>query len=335
MESFGNETVDEFNPDDCDLPDITKTSLYQNKVILLIYTAQLLLLCFFIITENSIILFAFYKVRKLRQRNNVLICSLSLTDFCTGIILPIQMLGPPSVIDVISFSMFFISVLTILLIAIERFYVLVIMTKRLERDQNRKSAPLIWTCVGLWVGTLALFVPWAMKPYVYILILYTVAPLSVIIVMVGVVCLYIAIFYSIHKMDLQKQSYIGKKDYQRTKVVLRAYGIIVVTFVLCWFPWSFEALRIGVQVYLNVEPNDRQCYYASITACFLLNIGIFNSALNPIIYWRNLPDFREAICSVFSCCPCKCVQEKSLVDEETSSNLRNKPTSLTDLHMEA
>ncbi|XP_033103276.1 sphingosine 1-phosphate receptor 1-like isoform X2 [Anneissia japonica] len=328
METSGNET--NFNPDDCGLPDVRTTDLYKNKTVFLIYFIQLIFLCFCILFENTIVLFAFYRVKTLRQRRNVLICSLALTDFCTGIMLPIQILGPPSVADAVSFSMLLLSVLTILLIAIERFYVLVVMTKRLQRDEERRSAPLICICFVLWVGTLALFVPWAMKPYAYILILYTVGPLSVIIVMVAVVCLYVAIFHSMRKMDLQKQKYIGKKDFQRTKVVLRAYGIIVFTFVLCWFPWSFEAIRIGWEIYINVEPDERQCYYATTVACFLLNLGLLNSALNPIIYWKNLPDFREAICSLFSCCPCGCKKAGRSNENESSTGIQ-EDTSMTEI----
>ncbi|XP_033121029.1 adenosine receptor A3-like [Anneissia japonica] len=302
----GNTTGSEFDPhSNCTLPDIRTTPLYQNKNVFLFYLVSFVIICVLILLGNSIVLWAFATDQKIRSRKYVLIFSLCLTDLATGFVIPIQILAPPSVIDAFGFSLLLISVSTNLAIAVDRFYILVVANLNISR-KGATAKQLIIFCVLLWVGILAFILPWTIYPYYYILILYTLGPWSVVAIMIGVTGLYISIFYTMRKMDKQKQKKLGKGDFKRTKMVVRAYAVIVVCFGVCWLPWCIEAIRISFESYFT--PDNQSCYVASIVACFLLNFGLLNSAINPLIYWRKLHDFRHAINNlpIFRRCMTRC-----------------------------
>ncbi|XP_071948832.1 sphingosine 1-phosphate receptor 1-like [Antedon mediterranea] len=282
----------------CTLPSITDTPMVHHKHLLRFYIISLILLCVLILIGNCIIIWSFIRVKKLRDRKYVLIGSLCLSDFCVGILLPIQILAPPSFMDAIGLSLSIISVLTNLAIAIERFYILVLM----NMDMSRTAATgkqLIIICVVMWLTVLVAIVPWTAQPYAYILILYSFAPLSVIVVMTGVSVLYASIFYTMHKIDKKKQSKLGKKDFRRTRLVVEAYAVIVIMFAVCWLPWCVSALYTGFTTYFSPDKSKREvCYVASIASIFLFSIGLLNSAINPLIYWLKLQDFKHAINSL-------------------------------------
>ncbi|XP_033119295.1 sphingosine 1-phosphate receptor 3-like [Anneissia japonica] len=311
----------EFDPSTCTLPSIADTPLIYYPSLLSFYITMLIILCVLITLGNCIIIWAFIHVKKLRDKKYVLIGSLCLTDFLTGIILPIQILAPPSFVDAIGLSLAIISVFTILAIAIERFYILVLMNV----DMSRTAATgrqLILICILMWLTVFLVVVPWTAYPRKYIILLYSFAPLSVIVVMIGVSVLYASIFHTMHKMDKKKQSKLGKRSLNRTKLVIQAYAIIVVMFSVCWLPWCIEALRTAFDTYFSSNPADREvCYVATIPAIFLLNLGLLNSAINPLIYWLKLPDFHDAInrLPIFKCFTCKSCQKRSAISRSDSS----------------
>ncbi|XP_071962685.1 uncharacterized protein [Antedon mediterranea] len=324
-----------FNPRNCTLPDLKTTTLYRNKHLLYILYLLALVITILILFGNGVVLWAFTKSRKLRSTKYILVFSLCLTDMITGVMVAIQLFSPPSVADAIIVALLEISILTNLAIAVDRLNILVVRAKKPTGGATKKQ--LIIFCVVLWVCTLGFILPWTIYPYYYILLIYTFGPWSVVVTMTAVSAVYVAIFYTIRKIDKQKKKRLGKCDFKRTKLVVRAYYKIVIALGICWLPWSFEAIRISFEMYLI--PDSEHCYEASTALLFLLNLGLLNSAVNVIIYWRRFPEFREAINNlpIFKCLKCKSCQNKP--PEMDTHNQQHRPscTSVYDghaLHME-
>lgn len=185
--------------------------------------------------------------------------------------------------------------LTVLCLTIERY---IVLERPLQREALfsgtavKISIFLIWLTASLISGLVMPF--W--DHWEYTLFLFAGMGVFFLFIMLG---LYIRLFIIIRKFNKSllaqgaqatviqpEQAYITarKREQQVAKAIFLFYG----TFALCWLP--------SVVVYTmnycghNIDPHVRRV---------VLFLGLFNSALNPVLYTLRMPSFRRAIKRMF------------------------------------
>ena len=113
----------------------------------------------------------------------------------------------------------------------------------------------------------------------------------------------LAILYSIILIKLKKQAHPGEQlasvEEQRTRTnrnVLKMTIAIVVTFFICWIPFSIQV----VTVYF-VPKNTLDCKFL-VSYNVALFMAYANCAINPIICLTFSSNYRQALRRLVNCC---------------------------------
>ena len=259
---------------------------------------------------NLLVIVALYKdpFRELRTNANYFLVNLAVADLIMGLVVePIWALQywvkgngsnkrnysiAANVILVLAVDA---SNLTVLSLAIERY---IVLERSLQREALfngtavKISIFLIWLTASVISVLLVPF--WDQREYT--LFLFAGVGLALLFIML---CLYIRMFVIIRKFNKsvlaqgaqatliqpgQAHVTARKREQQVTKAIFLFYG----TFALCWLP----SIVVETIMYREPKINEHICRAA-------LFLGLFNSALNPILYTIRMPSFRRAIKRMF------------------------------------
>ncbi|XP_033127853.1 sphingosine 1-phosphate receptor 1-like [Anneissia japonica] len=282
----------------CTFPDFTSSELATNVSYVKTYLSFIVICSFVIVIANSVVLVAMVLTKKLHKSRYVLIFNLCISDLFVGLLFPVVVWGGAGVGDILGSIVTFVSMLTILSIAIERFIKIVLLpyTKKLATSRQ-----LIATCGVMWLISAILFLSVVTEPTWYAYIYHFVSPVILIIIFAVIIVLYLLIFLNVSKQEKGQshRSSLRRRKHVKTKRVLHGFALIIALYCCCYLPWAVESLRIGVQMSRNGE---EICWQGTVPLYFTICIGILNSALNPFIYWRRLPDFNEGMKAVFQRC---------------------------------
>ncbi|XP_033119200.1 sphingosine 1-phosphate receptor 1-like [Anneissia japonica] len=271
-----------------------------------LFSIYFVLICICSIVENVIILTAIIRVKRLHKRRNILIFNLAVTDLMAGVIYPCSTFLNTVYMESIGFIIGIVSVFTILAIATERFLKIVVFPKR-SNSYIGTTRQLVGASIFAWVIPLVIIFPLSLyDDTLHIVISLTLGPLCIFVVMTAISVLYFAIYIKIRSHDKRMQTNLNRtENYSLTKLVLKAYVVIVVVYAICWLPWAIESFRIIYTTYYDIIDEKSHCIASTLAFFIGVAMVLLNSAVNPIIYWLRLPDFRKGIPELFGCCKTK------------------------------
>ncbi|XP_071949086.1 adrenocorticotropic hormone receptor-like [Antedon mediterranea] len=250
-----------------------------------------------------------------------------------GIIYPCIVIFNKTYMESIGLIVGIVSGFTILAIAAERFLKIVVFTNS-SKTHIGTTRQLLSISVIMWLITSSVLLPISFYDYIlHRVIFFTLGPLCIVVIMIGISILYFSIFIKIHSHDKRMSARLNRGgNYKYTKLVLRAYVVIVVVYAICWLPWAIESLRIMFTMYYGFEEEDR-CIVSSLVFYIGVAMILLNSAVNPVIYWRRLPDFREGISELFGCCTNEkscCFRQTVVIEDSSVQDTGNRSTNTTD-----
>ncbi|XP_033106182.1 uncharacterized protein LOC117108315 [Anneissia japonica] len=236
--------------------------------------------------------------KRLPKSRYIFIFNLAITDAMGGLLYPVQFIIGDSVVDVPGLSTGITSSLTILAIAAERFNKIVLeKTYQNSRSERMRS---IGCCVILWsLPFVCLISIYTYDPDLHKFVFFFVGPVCVIFVMFSIAFLYTSIILTIRLHEQNKIHKFGSRKFNKMKLVLRAYGVILLVYVVCWLLWAVESIRICITRYLTVSITEERCLEGTTLLYVALGLGLMNSAINPVIYWKTLPDIRWGIRQIY------------------------------------
>ncbi|XP_033119176.1 sphingosine 1-phosphate receptor 1-like [Anneissia japonica] len=281
--------------------DLMDSGLFATSTGFILFTIYFFLICICSIVENTIILMAIIRIKRLHKRRNILIFNLAVTDLMAGVIYPSSVIFNQTYMESIGFIIGFVSVFTILAIAIERFVKIVVFTNHSSHIGTKRQ--LLGASIIAWVIPSITLFPISVYNYtLHLVIFLTLGPLCIFVVMTAISVLYLAIYVKIRSHDKRMSSNLNLPEkYKFTKLVLQAYVVIVVVYAICWLPWGIESLRIMYTMYFGFDEENR-CIVSTLAFYIGVAMVLLNSAVNPIIYFLRLPDFRKGITELIGCC---------------------------------
>lgn len=257
---------------------------------------------------NLTVIIAVYKdpYRELRTISNFLVVNLAAADLIVGIIVEplwaLQYWVTANRSYSISVSMLLVlsvdaSCLTVLFLTIERY---IALERPLRQGTSFNIVATKIYIFLIWITALViscLVIPcWNLQAYN--LFLFTGIGCFLMMIML---CLYIRMFMIIRKFNravlaqgvqqrLVQPGEASLEARKREQELAKAIFLFVGIFALCWLP------AVVTETVKYSEPN----MHISEDICrAVLFLGLFNSALNPIIYTFRMPSFRRAMARVF------------------------------------
>ncbi|XP_077596949.1 histamine receptor H2b [Stigmatopora nigra] len=311
-----------------------------------IFTALhwLILLTFIVLTVggNAMVCLAVVLSRQLRRKSNCFVVSLAVTDLLLGLlVLPLSAtlelrrwkwpLGGKACNIYISSDVMLCaaSILSLLAISVDRYLAISAPLRypsRVTAPRAAGAVAAIWG-VSLAVSFLPIHLGWNTADYRvqhsdwhvgqehregrycqfewnnnYIILYVSCSFYLPLLVMCG---MYLCIF-RVARQQVQRiraatpsfarlaSSAATAKEHKATMSLAAVLG----AFIICWFPYFTFFTRTGIEEHMN-PPTRLQS--------FLLWLGYFNSALNPILYPALNRDFRKAYAKLLSCrgSPCR------------------------------
>ena len=129
----------------------------------------------------------------------------------------------------------------------------------------------------------------------------------------------LVILYSIILIKLKKQAHPGEQSAsaeeqktRRNRNVLKMTIAIVVTFFICWIPFSIQVVTIYFVPKITLDCKFRVSFFVALFLAYT------NCAINPIICLTFSSNYRQALRRLVNCCGAVQGQVKSRPDRSDS-----------------
>ncbi|XP_078660159.1 neuropeptide FF receptor 2-like [Branchiostoma floridae x Branchiostoma belcheri] len=312
----------------------TATRLKQSVPVIALFGVSYFLIFALCLVGNTLVCFVVIKIPRMRTVTNYFILNLAVSDLLVGIFcMPFTLvdnivLGWPfgdamcRLVPFMQTTSVIASVFTLLAIAVDRFYAVVLpMKPKLTVSQMAKAVTAIWVfavSISLpliifnhdkeypdQVGNVVYLVHHCQEQFpgvdvskyysLSLFVLCYLVPLGIILV------LYVLIGHRIwfkatpggQKASMEAQNIALQKKRKVVKMLI----VVVVVFALFWLPLHTTLLLNDFVVQLTDVQKQIMYIYIFPIAHWL---SYFNSSVNPIIYGYFNPNFRDAFKSLFS-----------------------------------
>ena len=268
---------------------------------------------------HTLVFLAFYRERKLRTLQNIIIINLSVADFLFSAIVPsthvVRLLRreetlsetPCYVTGVASMLLCLASINTLTFISIERFMATNYPIKH-RRYFDLKLVKVVLAIIWCWSAILSAF-PFLTTKYVFLKRFFHCSPdwaknlattLTLVILGIGspLVILIYCNFHIVYALRQSRQIHtnntnrdISNARYKRERQMSVLTFVVVVTFAICWAPYSAAMLCLA----------RGNCGFSEDFMFLALMLSILNSSCNPVIYGLLNKNFRNAFKNIITC----------------------------------
>ena len=271
-----------------------------------------------IFLENLLTILVILRIPNLRTKTNMIIFSLAVTDFLTGIIMMIDgeiflqnfpIATACTILWILWLTPPITSIFHLVVVTLDRYIaILYPLHYHVYFTTQRIIACLIfcWVTPLVLTTSLTTHVKWKVSRALmdtpvqlsYLLVL-AIVPLSLILIV-----LYVQIFREIRYKHLATNS-IAPTYPSNVTHNTKTTGTIFCTvgcFIVCWFPFLF---CIIIVIIFNYENESGMSNTLALWTQNLLSLAMLNSAFNPIIYVLRMKSFRTGYVKLFSTLSCK------------------------------
>ena len=255
-----------------------------------------LTLCFAIITSNTFILYVIYRNTFIKRSTGIMMSSLAVADMFIGcFVLPLTIKSvvygstPETCILVpyVQLTSLAASVLSMILIAAERYHVLVRIHKEpFTIKQTRLMVFIAWSFAATY-GLIVFVQVWSSSEDIcnalleestsdlYFRVLH-----FIVLVIIPLICL-VYLYGTIIK-KLQKS---GQKGLSQKRRAVKMFMVCVVLFVFCWVPFSLlDIIRDAMETSADdADEFDEDDVWVKLQF-FVTSLALSNSVMNPIVY---------------------------------------------------
>ncbi|XP_033114138.1 mas-related G-protein coupled receptor member X1-like [Anneissia japonica] len=251
-----------------------------------------ILICVVAILENAFVILTVWGIRNLRKKNCTLIVNLAVADLLcgSGNLLIISIIGNDFTADVL--DIYAMSVLTIMMwsssftfaVGFER---MLAVATPIWYNNNITKCKVAIVCVILWTLPPCVFFltgfldNWKVFAGFFLYLQFAMT------ISVGI--LYVIIFFILKNTNNRHTLGASSRAIRQAQLrsIFITFGILICSLSLCLLP---------VQVLAICRFNECVDWSEHIWQTIfgvMLPILMFNSALNPIVYWWRIPTFRE------------------------------------------
>ncbi|XP_038073999.1 sphingosine 1-phosphate receptor 2-like [Patiria miniata] len=259
------------------------------------------------VLENLLVMVVLAKTSHLRIKYFAFIFNLALADLAFAAMLIAYALIRARVLLALLQSSFFVSVLTILAVAVNRYLALTI-TPFFRYDALVTRCRLVVVCLLLWCFSLALHLPvilvasnevrlilsaWFRSPFVLAVWIVTAVLYRFVF---SKIKSYVPPLASSRGVFIPNDSEQTATRVRQTRRLLVTLSIILVTSFICWIPFNVgQIMEYFIKTGQSTISDDTFNNYNTFAAF----IYCLSPAINPLIYWWRLDDFRQGFKALF------------------------------------
>ncbi|XP_038071618.1 melanocortin receptor 4-like [Patiria miniata] len=278
--------------------------------------------------ENLLVMVVLAKTSHLRIKYFAFVFSLALADLVFSVMAIAFSINRAQFLSALLQSSFFVSVLMILAVAVNRYLALTI-TPPSRYDALVTRCRLVVVCLLLWCFSLALHLPVVLVASSEVRLILSAWFRSPLILAVWIVTavLYFFVFRKIKGyvpplasspgLSIPDDSEQAATRVRQTRRLLVTFSIILVTSCICWIPYNIgQIIEYFIETGQSTISDDTSNNYNTFTGF----IYCLSPAINPLIYWWRLDGFRQGFNALF----CRCLPQNQdfgeMVDYEVQQN---------------
>ncbi|XP_038073995.1 melanocortin receptor 5-like [Patiria miniata] len=272
------------------------------------------------VLENLLVMVVLAATSHLRIKYFAFVFSLALADLAFSVMAIVYALNRARFLSALLQSSFFVSVLMILAVAVNRYLALTI-TPPSRYDALVTRCRLVVVCLLLWCFSLALHLPVVLVASDEVRLILSAWSRSMLVLAVWIVTavLYRFVFRKIKSyvpplasspgLSIPDDSEQAATRVRQTRRLLVTFSIILVTSFICWIPFNVgQIMEYFIKTGQSTISDDTFNNYNWVCGF----IYCLSPAINPLIYWWRLDGFRQGFKELF--CRCLLQNQEQLVE---------------------
>ena len=304
----------------CSLDGIARNQSYVSHGVNVSTSVIIIILSPVAVAGNALILATIWKTPSLRTPSYILLCGLSFTDFCTGIITQpfyfatemICLQEPQDKQDRLSFLLFakvvsegcgtYVNSMTLLLITLMSIERWLYMTRRLLVTVHR--AYLIVAVILIGPLPIAVLRSLQILHGTHGLVLNTISFILLLICFLTTSIAYFKVFRIITRHQQQVQAHAHSQSFGQPAINLAKYknSVFSILFIVALFYISYMPFLAFVGLYLSRRNHSEVALVFKSSMIFIF----LSSSLNPLLYLWRMRDIRNGVKQLLKKLFCQC-----------------------------